>query len=186
MADIQAEGLTFEKVWAMFQESDRKFQETREEIRRLSRETDKKIGELGNRFGELAEHLVLPNIMEKFRALGCTFDKTAQNIAIKDAQDRYQEADIDILLENSDLAIAIEVKAKTTQKDVDRHKERMSVLRRWADRHNDKRRFHGAVAGAVMTGEVKKYALKAGFYPIVQSGDTVKIDVPDGFIPREW
>jgi len=31
------EGLTFEKVWAMFQETDRKFQETREQMEETSR-----------------------------------------------------------------------------------------------------------------------------------------------------
>jgi hypothetical protein len=29
-------------------------------------------------------------------------------------------------------------------------------------------------------------ALKAGIYVITQTGDTVKIDVPDGFIPKAW
>jgi hypothetical protein len=34
--------------------------------------------------------------------------------------------------------------------------------------------------------QVKRYALKSGFYVIEQSGDTVKIDIPEGFKPREW
>jgi hypothetical protein len=33
---------------------------------------------------------------------------------------------------------------------------------------------------------VKRYAVKSGFYIIEQSGDTVKIDTPEGFKPREW
>jgi hypothetical protein len=189
MSDVQTEGLTFEKVWAMFQETDRRMKETdrkMQETDRLMKETGKLIGKLGNRFGEMVEHLILPSIKEKFNALGFSFDKTCKDIAIKDALDRYKAADIDIFLENGELAIAIEVKSKTSQNDVDRHKERMAVVRRWADRHNDNRKFYGAVAGAVMTEEVKEYALQNGFYVIVQSGDTVKIDIPDGFTPREW
>jgi hypothetical protein len=198
-----AEPLDFDKVWAMFQETreqmretdrrfqetdrrfqetDRKFQETREQMR----ETDRRIGELGNRFGELAEHLVAPNIREKFNALHYTFDKISQNVDISDALDKYSGAEIDILLENGDIAIAVEVKAKPLYKDVDRHLERMEVLRRWADRHNDKRKFLGAVAGAILPKEVRNYTLKAGFYVIEQTGDTVRIDTPDGFKPREW
>jgi hypothetical protein len=84
------------------------------------------------------------------------------------------------------LAIAVEVKAKPQYKDVDRHRERMEVLRRWADRHNDKRKFLGAIAGAILPKEVRNYTLKNGFYAIEQTGDTVRIDVPDGFKPREW
>jgi hypothetical protein len=37
-----------------------------------------------------------------------------------------------------------------------------------------------------MPDSVRTAALKAGFYVIVQTGDTVKIDVPEGFIPKTW
>jgi hypothetical protein len=190
------QGLTFEKVWAMFQETreqmretDRKFQETDRQFKETAlrmKETDRRIGELSNRFGELAEHLVAPSIREKFNALHYTFDKISQDVDINDAQDRYSGAEIDILLENGDIAIAVEVKAKPNYKDVERHIERMEVLRRWAGRHDDKRKFRGAIAGAIMPKEVRNYVLKAGFYVIEQTGDTVKIDVPKGFTPREW
>ena len=39
---------------------------------------------------------------------------------------------------------------------------------------------------AIMNEEVRKYAHKTGFYVIEQTGDTVKIDIPEGFIPKEW
>ena len=196
MADVQTEGLTFEKVWAGLMENREQMKETDKQIKETDRqiketgkqikETSRQMGLLHNRFGELAEHMVLPSIKEKFNALGFAINKTGKDIAINDAQDRYQEADIDIFLENGDFAIAIEVKVKTVQKDVDRHKERMAIVRRWADKNKDKRQFYGAVAGAIMTEAVKKYAQKQGFYTIVQTGDTVKIDVPDGFVPRDW
>ena len=195
--------LNFEKVWTLFQETDRKFQETdrkfqelrndmketdlrMKETDRRMKETDRKIGELGNRFGELAEHLVAPGIREKFNALDYAFDKCSQNVDIADDGDVNSGAEIDILLENGDTAIAVEVKARPLAKDVDRHRERMEVLRRWADRHNDKRRFLGAVAGAIMPRDVRQTALKAGFYVIEQTGDTVAITVPEGFVPRVW
>jgi hypothetical protein len=44
----------------------------------------------------------------------------------------------------------------------------------------------GAVAGAVMSEGVKPFALKNGFYVVEQAGDTLKIDVPEDFKPREW
>jgi hypothetical protein len=192
----ESQGLTFEKVWAMFQETGRRMQETErsmketdrrmQETDRRMKETDRKIGELSNRFGELAEHLVAPNIKEKFNALQYSFDKISQNVDISDEQDRFSGAEIDVLLENGEIAIAVEVKAKPNYRDVDRHGERMEVLRRWADRHNDKRKFLGAVAGAIMPKEVRNYTLKAGFYVIEQTGDTVRISVPKGFTPREW
>jgi hypothetical protein len=44
----------------------------------------------------------------------------------------------------------------------------------------------GAVAGAVIPEGAKPFALKHGFYVIEQTGDTVKIDTPEGFAPKEW
>jgi hypothetical protein len=167
---------------ASMKETDRLMQEN---ARRM-KETDRKMGELSNRFGELAEHLVAPGVKEKFNALGFTFDKCSKNVSIADAQDEYSGAEIDILLENGDVAIAVEVKSRALEKDVTRHLQRMEVLRRWADRHNDKRVFLGAMASAIMPNEMRKYIQKAGLYAIEQTGDTVAINVPDNFVPRKW
>ena len=194
------ENLTFEKVWAMFQETDRKIQasdrEFKESLRELKetvdktskqmKETDRRIGELGNRFGELAEHLVAPSIMEKFNERNFHFNVRSENVEIREAGNPVVYAEIDILLESGDIAIAIEVKAKPKQQDVDDHIERMEILRRVADRRQDRRKYQGAIAGAIMPRPVRDYALKKGFYVIEQTGDTVRLDIPEGFKPREW
>ena len=189
MSELYKEPLTFEKVWEMFQKTDKKFQETREQMKETDRqmkETDRKIGELGNRFGELAEHLVLPGIMEKFNALGFQFTRDAQNTKFRDPQTREILAEVDILLENGDIVIAVEVKSTLLNEDVNDHLERMEVLRQYADSKGDKRKYRGAIAGAIVKENARKYAHKAGFYVIEQSGDTMKLDLPKGFIPREW
>jgi hypothetical protein len=175
------ETLTFEKVWAMFQETDRRMKETD----RRMKETDRKIGELSNRFGELAEHLVAPSIKDKFNELRFTFEQMYQSLVISDSQGRFL-AEIDIMLENGDTVIAVEVKSKPLQKDIDDHIKRMEILRHRADARHDTRKFQGAIAGAIMKNEVRDYAHNAGFYVIEQTGDTVKINIPECFIPREW
>jgi hypothetical protein len=204
-------GLTFEDVWAAIQETgrmlkemgaetDRKMKETERIIKetnqetarqmketdRKMKETDRKMGELGNRFGELAEHLVAPSIHEKFNALGYHFDALSPGgTEIKDPGGETY-AEIDILLQNTEYIVAVEIKSKLREKDVDDHVRRLEILRRWADKHGDKRKIRGAMAGAIVSREARHYALQAGFYVIVQTGDTVKIDVPRKFIPREW
>jgi hypothetical protein len=62
----------------------------------------------------------------------------------------------------------------------------MEKLRRYWDAHNDKRKLTGAVAGAIMKDSVKDLARGTGFYAIVQSGDTLKIEAQKGFTPRVW
>jgi len=46
MKNAKTEPLTFEKVWQLFQETDRKFQETKEILRQSSLETDRQILEM--------------------------------------------------------------------------------------------------------------------------------------------
>jgi hypothetical protein len=226
-------GLTFEKVWAMFQESerrmkemneetDRRMKEMREETDRVLKEvalqikdtdrqikdtdrriketarqiketdrqmkaTDERFGKLGNRFGELAEHLVAPNIVQKFNALGFHFDDiSGLRRIIKDEGSGQKIAEFDILLENGESIIGVEVKSKPSSDDVQDHVRRLEILRLNKDKKGDKRKIHGALAGAIMTDNVKNFALKAGLYVITQTGDTVKIDVPEGFTPKAW
>ena len=90
------------------------------------------------------------------------------------------------LLENGDTVMVVEVKAKPNQKDVKDHIDRMEILRQRADVRQDKRTFQGAIAGAIMSNEIRKHILKNGFYVIEQTGDTVKINIPEGFKPRQW
>ena len=190
------DGLTFEKVWAMFQETDRKFQETAEQMKETDRmiketreqmkDTDRRIGELGNRFGELAEHLVAPSIMDKFNELGFHFTQISADFVTKDPKTKKTIAEVDILLENGDVVIAVEVKSKPKKADVDEHFERMEKLRYAADLRRDKRHYRGAIAGAIMKDSVREHALKLGLYVIEQTGDTVKIVIPKGFKPHEW
>jgi hypothetical protein len=33
---------------------------------------------------------------------------------------------------------------------------------------------------------VREFAVKNGFFVVAQSGDTMNIDVPEGFKPKEW
>jgi hypothetical protein len=192
--------LTFEKVWQMFQETgkrfqetDKRFQETDRIIREQSRETDRKIREahraidrLSSRQGELIEHIVLPNIKEKFNALGYVFTRAGPNVDIATPEGRSL-TEVDIMLENGDYVLAVEVKTKPAVEDVREHEKRMGILRRYADEHGDRRKYLGAVAGGIISAQVRGYALKTGFYVLEQSGDTVKLaDSPAPWEPRVW
>jgi hypothetical protein len=181
------------------QETDRQMQETDRrlgiigaETERLMRETaqqmketDRKISKLGSRLGDVIEHIMSPKLQEKFEALGYIFNHMSRNHELKDSN-KNRLAEVDVLLENGEYAMAVEVKTHLTTGDVRKHVKRMGILRGVADAHNDKRKYLGAVAGAVIDQEVSAYALKNGFYVITPSGDTVDIEAPEGFKPRVW
>jgi len=67
-----------------------------------------------------------------------------------------------------------EVKTTPTTEDVKDHVKRLAKMRKYADLHGDsglksERIFLGAVAGVVITDNVRKYILKQGFFVIEPS-----------------
>jgi hypothetical protein len=199
------EGLTFEKVWAMFQETDKKFQETRQmmeknakeaeerrkeaeerhkELDRIVKQNSRQMGRLHNKFGQLAEHLVAPGIVKRFNEIGYHFTLVStKGGKIHDANGNTL-TQIDILLENEKLVIAVEVKVRPDFKDINQHKKRMEIIKNsYLGRD---RQLLGAIAGAIFEDTVKEETNKAGFFVIVQSGDTMKIEMPEGWAPMEY
>jgi hypothetical protein len=51
-------------------------------------------------------------------------------------------------------------------------------MRKYADLNGDKRAFLGAVAGIVVTDEIRDYALSQGLYFIEYAGETFYITPP--------
>ena len=203
---------TFESVWAAFQEFRKGMQEFREsqkewqkehaqgmkelresqkeltesqkETDRIVKETSKQMGMHNNRFGEIVEYMVAPNLLEKFKEYGLKFREAMTDRVFSDDDDNAL-FEVDIFLQNGETAMLVEVKTKLTTEDVKDHVERLEKMRAYADLHSDKRTFIGAAAGVVMTANVKKYALEQGFYVIEPSGETFNITPPNGQ-PKEW
>jgi hypothetical protein len=188
----------FDTVWAALQETDRivkenakkaskemaAFRESQKETERIVKETSRQMGLFNNRFGEVVEYMIAPSLREKFMELGLNFPKTNQNSDVRDYENNIF-LEIDILLENGDMAMLVELKNKLTTENVKGHIKRLEKMRVYADLHGDKRSFLGAVAGVVMTPNAKKYALSQGFFVIEPSGEAFKITPPDKK-PKEW
>jgi hypothetical protein len=182
-----ANPLTFESVWAGLQETRQLINELRESQKdtdRIVKETSKQMGMLNNRFGEIVEYMVAPNLKDKFKEMGLKFYQASLDVVFSDDDDNAL-FEVDVLLQNGDKAMLVEVKTKLTTEDVKEHIERLENMRAYADLHGDKRAFLGAVAGVVMTTNAKKYALKQGFYVIEPSGETFNIISPKDK-PKEW
>jgi Fe-S cluster assembly scaffold protein SufB len=157
----------------------------RKAIDRQLEKNSRQIGALGIHMGKVMEHLMSPKLHEKFEALGYDFNHSSRNHEIKD-HNKQRLAEIDVLLENGEYAMAVEVKTHLRTKDVKDHVKRMEILRRVADQHEDKRKYLGAMAGAIVDQEVLAYALKNGFYVIIPSREAVNVEAPEGFKPRIW
>jgi hypothetical protein len=170
-------------------ETDRQMKETSRQMKETDRQmkrTNKRMGFITNRFGELAEHLVAPNIHTRFNELGHFFSEAAPR-GYKVYDDKGKTlAEIDLLLENGATIMVVEIKAKPVIEDIKNHIKRLEILRDSRRKKNDKRKIQGAIAGAILGTTEKKAIAEAGLYVIEQSGDTMKIDIPEDFIPKNW
>jgi len=164
----------------------KELRESQKETDRIVRRNGKQLGEVHRRFGQLAEHLVAPGIAKRFNELGYHFDvMSPKGQKILDEQGKIK-TEIDLVLENGKTIMAVEVKAKPAEQDIEHHIKRLEILREKRNMLDDRRKVLGAIAGAIFEEDVKKATREAGLFVIEQSGDTMKIDVPDGFVPREW
>ncbi|MDR2344130.1 MAG: hypothetical protein LBD86_06340 [Spirochaetaceae bacterium] len=216
MAQMTAEwgkSLSFEKVWAMFAETDRKIAESRaeadrrmaaadrrmaaaersmaetkravKEAARVVAELSKNVGGLNRSLGGLIETLIAARLWEKFPEYGfvCSF----QRVLIFDEAKRIR-TDADILLSNTDKAMAVEVKHEfDKEKYVDEHLRRMEVIRAYPPMVVEGKQLLGAVAGGLVAPNIARYAYDAGFYVLELTGESVGlIPPPDGFKPGMW
>jgi Holliday junction resolvase len=182
MASMQEIRKTQEETARLIQENARWIEETALQMK----ETDRRVGMITNRFGEVVEYMVMPNnLVAKFEELGFAFTR-ANRTEITDRKHNII-TEVDALLENGDTVMAVEIKTKPNGEDINDHIERMEKLRKHADLNNDKRKYLGAMAGAVFSESAKIYALKKGFYVIEPSGNTFTITEPKGvYRPRVW
>ena len=169
-----------------FERWQKEYEKEHKETERVIKAVNEQIGGLNNSFGQMAEHLVAPGIYKQFNELGYHFNAVARGgYEIRDEEDKVI-AEVDILLENSDYIMAVEVKAKPHIKDIAHHIKRLKILRNHRNKQRDTRKIHGAIAGAIFGSKEKQAAIDEGFFVLEQSGDTVRIDIPKGFVPREW
>jgi hypothetical protein len=158
-----------------------------EETQKQQKETQKQMGKLGNRFGEVTEHMVFPAVVARFNELGYRFHTEFEgNCKVINKKNKLI-AEIDAYLENDTTIAVVEIKAKPNEEDVNDHIQRIEKLKQNRQEFNDPPKIIiGAIAGAVFPAKIKAVAVKAGFYVLVQSGDTMKFDIPKNFKPRKF
>ena len=173
------------------QEIDRRLADTVRIVQATDRQikkTNKKVGELTGSMGKVIERMVAGrNIIKQFHDLGYIISSHSRNKTFGEDLPDGNQGEIDLFLENGEIAILIEVKTTLKAKNVGKLKDKLERFRREADSKGDKRRFIGAVAGAVVEGDAEEIAHENGMYVIVQSGKAVEIlPTPEGFVARQW
>jgi hypothetical protein len=164
------------------QESDRRFRKTERLIKEQNKRVDEQLGKLGNRLGEFVEWQVRPAAVRLFQERGIDVTELSSDLSVQRGDEGLE---IDLLVVNGSEAIAIEVKSKLTQADVDEHLERLDKFKRLLPRYQSLK-ILGAVAAMVTPKEVASYAYRQGLFVIAQSGDNLVILNDQKFKPKAW
>jgi hypothetical protein len=196
--------LDFPTVWATIT----KMGERVDEATKSVAETTKTVKEMGERFdrmtekydrvasnvgglnesmGDLIETLFFPHLGDKFDAYNYNLKRMFRRVPIYDDNSR-QRSDIDILLSNTTLCMAVEVKRwlDNTEK-VDEHIKRMQLIRQYPPAEVKGKKLLGAIVGAVVMPKVREYAEQKGFFVLELKGEDVHLlEPPSDFQPKEW
>ncbi|MDR1140849.1 MAG: hypothetical protein LBL62_04085, partial [Planctomycetaceae bacterium] len=131
-------------------------QKQHKETEKAIKETQRQMGKLGNRFGEVTEHMVFPAVVARFNELGYRFHTEFEgNCKVINKKNKLI-AEIDAYLENDTTIAVVEIKAKPNEEDIEDHIQRIEKLKQNRQEFNDPPKIIiGAIAGAVFSEKTK-------------------------------
>ena len=166
-------------------EREKKREHEQQAWNKYEKKMNRKFAEFGDRIGDLIQAMVRGGVLRLFQELGYSFE----NCSLGNVEFRNPtlgiHGEVDLFIENGDVALLVEVKTKLSVDDVKYHLERLEKYRRYANARGDKRRFIAAAGGGVIPPHVREFALQHGLYVIQQSGRNVEVIPPEGE-PRVW
>ena len=202
--------LNFEKVWLMFQETDKKFRETDRkyqdtdrkfqdtervmkeqsieadrrfmETDRIVREITREVGGIGNNLGEVAEKYFFSALENIPEVAGVKIEQVGKlNKKTRDLQRQY-----DVVLFGQDTLIVVEVKHKLETKDIVAYCEKSLPVLKQLFPEYARYKIIGAVAGMTATDVAVELAFNMGLLVFTQSGQEIQLLNPDDFQPKQY
>jgi hypothetical protein len=173
-------------------ETDRKFAKLSEEVfvglKKLEGNVERvsaNVGGLNRSLGELIEPLIAACLWEKFPEYDLR--RAYQRVPVYDER-RQVMTDVDILLADTVLCMAVEAKRELDQRrEVDEHVRRMALIRQYPPAEVAGKELLGSMAGGFVDAGVREYAYTKGFYVLELSGESVRLVLPpEGFVPQKW
>lgn len=187
--EANKEKLDFEKVWFMFQETDKKFLETRQQFQETDKrfkDTDKKLNKLEylftSQWGKLIESLVEGDLINLLNNWGIKVHSTATRVK-SFYNDRQFE--FDIIAENGDEIVVVEVKTTLKPEDVTEFLEELQEFKSVLPKYKNNK-VYGAIAYLTEDGSSEKMAGRRGLFTIKATGKSASITNSKKFTPKEF
>jgi hypothetical protein len=168
-------------------DTDRQLKENavaQKETDRQLKELGKQIGGLGNKFGDFAEGMAIPSLVEilskRFRA--------EQIIETRWMRKHGQEIELDLIGasngENKIVAVA-EVKSYLNQRELDKFLRNLSSFFFFFPQFKGYK-LYGVIAATDSSEEMEKTALAQGVAVARMSDDVFRLKEPPGFTPKNF
>ena len=164
------------------------FAKTELAIEKLTRQisrTEKQVGEITDTLGKYVEEQVRPKAISEFKKFGVILNESHFRVTNEDDKGNTLY-EIDLLLVNTEFAVAVESKSKLKIDDVDDHLKRLEKVRTHPTKGLKNVKIIGAVAGMIVPKNVLEYAIKKGLFVFVPTGETVKIANEKSFKFKTW
>ena len=145
--------------------------------------TNKKVAEVTDVLGLFAEEQVAPAVLRLFSQFDWNLRMVMQRVKVTNERGDVV-AEVDLLLVNDTVSVAVEVKNRLRKDDIDEHLERIAKMQKYPSKAFAETRLYGAVAAMIADPSLINYALKKGLAVIVPSGEAVEMRVPDDYPSR--
>lgn len=177
---VKDEKLDFDKVWKMFQETDKRMKATDKQLKELG----KQIGGLGNKFGSYTEGLFFPSLKsileKKFKVTNIIRNLTSQK--------GNENIEVDVLGYSNgpvNIAYIVEIKSHLQLKHIEQTISIIGRFKTFFPEHKDKK-LYGIIASINFTSDLKQLVLEKGLYFAQIHDDTFKLVIPKNFKPFEF
>ena len=186
LSTLQSENLNFDKVWFMFQETDKKFKEMEAYSKRNEKYTKKRIDALEKLFtgqwGKLIESLIEGDLIKLLNERGIKVQNTSTRVKGVYNKEQFE---FDIIAENGDDIVVVEVKTTLRPDDVKHFLDKLSKFKEYLPKYKNNNIF-GAMAFLTDDSESAYMTQKKELYAIRATGNSASIINNSEFVPKAW
>ena len=161
-------GLTFEKVWAMFQETDKKL--------------NKHERLFTGQWGKLVESLVEGDLVRLLKKRGIDIEETYER---RKRIYKGKMIEIDIVAANGKDVIPVEVKTTMKVEDVNYFLDKLNIFKKAFPEYKS-RKVYGSIAYIKVEEAADKYAYRQGLFVIRATGKSATITNDKKFKPKSF
>jgi len=165
--------LSFEDVWNMFQETDKKFRETDKKFNKLE-------GFFSSQWGKFVESLVEGDLVTLLNQRNILVNQTSTNAKFFFEGVEYE---FDIIAANSNEVVVVEVKTNLRIEDVRYFLEKLAMFRSVFHQYKNYK-VYAAIAYLKCYEEADKFSYRQGLFVIKATGKSAVVTNDKKFIPK--